>query len=138
MVRGLMSDDEWGFHSRSRYLPNPRPSTAGPIGKSNHRRADADTFDFVFDVYPFCAVQFPAQFADPECPRQVPRPLAGERRPDPEADLSCTTTDARTAPLEATFPRNLTRLGSVIFPSEMFTSKAYVGSPSDRRKLHGS
>jgi hypothetical protein len=84
--------------------------------------------DCVFDIYPFCAVQFPKQFADPERPLQVPRPLAGDRRPDPEADLSCTTTDARTAPLEATFPRNLTRLGSVIFPSEMFTSKAYVGS----------
>jgi hypothetical protein len=84
--------------------------------------------DCAFDVYPFCAVQFPEQLADPERPLQVPRPLPGDRRPEPEADLSCTTTDARTAPLEATFPLNLTRLGSVMFPFEMFTSKAYAGS----------
>ena len=35
--------------------------------------------DCVFEIYPFCAVQFPEQFADPECPLHVPRPLPGER-----------------------------------------------------------
>src|ERR1700731_1198372 len=78
--------------------------------------------------YPFCAVQYPEHLADPEYPLQIPRPLPRDRRPDPDADLSCTTTDARTAPFEATFPRNLTRLGWVILPFEMFTSKSYAGS----------
>ena len=43
--------------------------------------------------------------------------------PDPDAYLSWTVTDARTAPDLQTYPLNFTRLGCVTTPSLMFTEK---------------
>jgi hypothetical protein len=87
------------------------------------------------------AVQWPEDLAEPECPFQVPPPFPGDSRPDPDANLSCTVTEARTAPFGATLPRNLTRFGWVIAPSEIFASKLYVGSQEPTRvvkaRCHG-
>src|ERR1700681_1394239 len=69
------------------------------------------------------AVQYPEQRAPPEWPLHVPRPELRESRPEPDAYLSGTATEAWTTPVPATWPLNLTRLGCVMASSVMLTEK---------------
>ena len=53
----------------------------------------------------------------------TPPPASRVSLPEPDAYLSWTVTDARTAPDLPTCPPNFTRLGCVTTPSFMFTEK---------------
>jgi hypothetical protein len=75
------------------------------------------------DLIVRCAVQYPEQRPPPAWPLQIPRPTSRVSLPDPDAYLSWTVTDARTAPDLPTCPPNFTRLGCVTTPSFMFTEK---------------
>jgi hypothetical protein len=59
------------------------------------------TAGFVF-YWLRCAVQYPEQRSPPARPLQFPRPESPVSLPEPDAYLSCTVTDARTAPDLAT------------------------------------
>ena len=54
-------------------------------------------------------VQYPEQRESPLQPLQTPRPETLASFPDPDANLSCTATEARTEPEGATRPLNLER-----------------------------
>src|SRR5216683_243987 len=71
-----------------------------------------------------CAVQYPVHRAFPARPLQVPRPTAPESLPEPDAYFSPTVTEARTAPDFATYPLNFKRLGCVMIPFEILTTKS--------------
>ena len=70
------------------------------------------------------AVQYPEQRSAPMCPLHVPRPEFLVSLPEPDAYLSCTVTDARTAPVFPTYPWNFTRLGWLTIPSVTLTENA--------------
>jgi hypothetical protein len=101
---------------------SPKKVPTGNVDRHSAGAARASNFTLNKSDYQVrWAVQDPVQRWSPDQPIQVPRPRTPFSLPAPDACLSCTATEARTAPELVTLPLKVPTLGDVITPSSMLT-----------------